>query len=259
MDNIPFVWLIERGYENVVAICPFCQKKIVFNRRSDLDALSPITYKTVQCLNPECKKVFLIKGDIINQAYEILIFDCEKLKGEKRYSACILNLAQSLEMFFTLYLRVYLLYKPFANERTSDRTYLNKVDAMLTKKIKGFAFSGMRALFLNHIILTKVLMKRNAISLKESEAILHQLHTNNPSRDLLLQVPDPNLAEQLIRVVDTKIDTMRNNVVHKSGYRPSLKEADAALLEARQLVYGLLPFLSPLVDSVNAYFLDIPS
>jgi hypothetical protein len=36
MDNIPFVWLIERGYENVVAICPFCQKKIVFNRRSDL-------------------------------------------------------------------------------------------------------------------------------------------------------------------------------------------------------------------------------
>jgi hypothetical protein len=242
---------IEMSYENIVAVCPFCGERNTFNRVSDLNDLNPIASKEVQCSNNNCKMKFRINGDIINQPYELLIFDCYKLIQDKRYSYCILNLAQSFEMFFALYLRVEVLYKPFAQEGLYDYGYLNKVNDKLEKKIKDLTFSGMRALFLNHIIVTRILMKRNAASLHESETILSQLTTNDPNRDVLSQVNDPKLAQLLIQVSQTKIGEKRNKVVHKSGYRPSLIEVEESLSETQKILYGILSIFGFLVDDIN--------
>jgi hypothetical protein len=100
------------------AECPYCSHWNIFNRISDLNDTQPIAFKTVACTS--CHKRFTINGDHINAAYETLIFDCYKLMSLKRYSYCILNLVQAYEAFFSQYLRVELLYKPFARSGSYD-------------------------------------------------------------------------------------------------------------------------------------------
>lgn len=257
MDNIPYVSLVEMSYENVVAICPSCGLRNTFNRASDLKDLSPIMDKEVHCLNNKCQKLFRINGDIINLPYELLIIDCDKLKAEKHYSNCILNLAQSFEMFFALYLRVEILYKPFAQEEKYDLPRLKSAKANLTKKIKDLSFYGMRALFLNHIVLTRVLMKRRTASLQEAKTVLAQLTIYNPDHEILSQVDDPKFAQLLKKISVTKINDMRNKVVHKGGYRPSLTDVESSISEAKDIIYGLLPFLGQLTDHHEWYRWDV--
>ena len=253
MDTVPSVWLDDRNYENVFAVCPFCQQKSTFNRATDLNDLSTITDKEVRCLNKSCGKSFRIAGDIVNPAFELLIYDCYKLIEEKRYSYCILNLAQSWEMFFALYLRVEILYKPYAREGETDPVRLSKATTNLTNRTKEYTFSGMRAFFLNHIVLTRVLMKRNVESLDESQIILAQLTTNTPSIESLSRVDDPKLAPWLTKVSETHIGETRNKVVHKIGYRPSLAEVEKAISETQEIQNGLRSALGTLSDSRFRY------
>ena len=255
MDNI-YVWLEDKNYENVVATCPFCNHKNTFNRATDLKNLSMIMNEEVQCQNDSCRKPFRIVGDIANPSYELLIIDSYKLKAEKRYSYCILNLAQSFEMFFALYLRVEILYKPYAREGKLDPPRLKKATDNLAKKTKELTFSGMRALFLNHIVLTRALMKRNAASLDESEIILAQLTTNMPNQNTLSQVDNPTLMPWLIKVSKTQIGEIRNKVVHKSGYRPSLAVVEATISETEEILNGLRSVLGPLSDRQFRYRID---
>ena len=256
METTPYVWLYDKNYENVFAACPFCKQKNAFNRATDLNDLSPITDKEVRCLNKSCGKSFRIVGDIVNPAFELLIYDCYKLIEEKRYSYCILNLAQSWEMFFALYLRVEILYKPYGRERINDPVRLSKATANLTKRTRELTFSGMRAFFLNHIVLTRALMKRNAESLDESKIILTQLTTNIPSVETLSRVDDPKLVPWLTKVSETRIGEIRNHVVHKSGYRPSLAEVETAISETEEILNGLRPALGTLTDRQFRYRID---
>ena len=85
----------------------------------------------------------------------MLIFDCYELLERKQYMHCVLNLATAYETFFSLFLRVELLYKPFAAEvrlPSKKLEQLKKLSRKLEGKIKGHAFKSMRALFLRQII-----------------------------------------------------------------------------------------------------------
>src|SRR5690349_9162011 len=104
MTDVPYATKKETYYETFEAECPACGHWNIFNRVSDFKTVEPIAFKTVICL--DCQNDFNINGDQINSAYEMLIFDCYKLKSIKRYSYCILNLAQAYEVFFSQYLRV---------------------------------------------------------------------------------------------------------------------------------------------------------
>ena len=83
MENIPYAIETESSYENFIAICPHCKHKNVFNRIDDLKDTNPIDFKRVNCLSEACGKLFNINGDLVSQAYKMLIFDCYALKKEK--------------------------------------------------------------------------------------------------------------------------------------------------------------------------------
>ena len=252
MEELVFAWIYEKNWETVKVICPFCGCVNIYNRATDLKELSPITSgNPVQC--DGCQKQFGIVGDIVNPDYEKLIFDCHELQKQKRYGHCILNLAQSFEMFFALFLRVELLYKPFSREKTSDIRRLEKAKEKLEKKIHSFTFSDMRSYFLNLIILTRILKIKTPSSLGEAEVVLSQLSTNHPSLNILSHINDSKFEDLLHKVSQTKIGELRNNVVHKSGYRPLKKEFDNALIETQEIQNGLLFFLGTLTDNYWAY------
>ena len=61
----------------------------------------------------------------------MLILDMPELYERKHYMNCILSLAQAYEVFFSLYLRVNLLFKPFGSDADRDIGMFNRLDEEL--------------------------------------------------------------------------------------------------------------------------------
>jgi hypothetical protein len=185
----------------------------------------------------------------------MLILDCHELKKEKRYCYCILNLAQAFEMFFSLYLRVHLLYRPFARHQLEDTDgddleQLNDLASMLYKATQDCAFAKLRNVFLNC-----VLTYQNVAFPGAAESIILTLPKlmQVPSDKLIDACSNPKLAALLKRVKDSKIGELRNKVVHQRGYRPTLAEVDTALKETRSIIFPLCRLLGIQGDDINWY------
>ena len=237
------------GYENIVVDCPVCNDEITLNRASDLHTFRPIAGANVSCY--KCGGEFWINGDSINERHEALLYDCHDHLVTKRYMNCILNVCQAYEMFFSLYLRVNLLYRPFTTDRHNGRASTDVLNARfreLASETKKIPFVRMRNIFLALSVGTG-----GPASLEEAKAYIDGLGARScPSDDELTVGRDKKTSELLLQVKRTKINEMRNDVVHKNGYRPDRSEAEGALKEARSVLFPLTSLLD-LHDDVNWY------
>ena len=77
MDHIPEGKDMKKTYENFTAGCPWCCHQNIFNRASDLKDFAPIDHRDVICF--DCSKPFYLAGDVIDPAYEMMIFDCAEI------------------------------------------------------------------------------------------------------------------------------------------------------------------------------------
>jgi hypothetical protein len=66
---------INATYENIEAECPECGNENIFNRMSDLRTRERIDERDVVCQFPECGKTFKIMADVINDAWDTMLFD----------------------------------------------------------------------------------------------------------------------------------------------------------------------------------------
>lgn len=250
MNDIPVAKDKCPGYENFVAICPWCNRESIFNRASDLCTFEPIDGRNVSCQNIDCSKSFRITGDLINNAHEMLILDCFELIERKHYMSCILNLTQAYEVFFSLYFRVELLYKPFAAGCSRNLAEMNLISEKLYNKIKDHAFARMRSLFLQH-----VLTRRPPKDLKQAEAVIAALPDcpGDPKDADIENLCDAKLVPLLKAIKATNnIHTLRNRIVHKQAYRPTRAEAETALQETRSILFPLTKHFR-LCDDINWY------
>ena len=249
MNEIPYTEKKRTSYENFVAQCPWCGQESIFNRATDLKDLRPVAFRTVSCLNPACGKQFNINGDSVNSAPEMLVFDCYELLQLKHYMNCILTLAQAYEVFFSLFLRVELLYRPFAHDIGKDKNHLNRLAEQLSEKVKEHNFAHMRALFLRQLICGP-----HPANLAEAEAAIAGLEDlpRDPKDTELEALDDKQLVALLKAIKSTTINTLRNRVVHKHAYRPTREEAEAALDETRSVLFPLIRRFG-LYDDVNWY------
>lgn len=247
--SIPVVNIEHANYENVIVKCPYCGCEIIFNRVSDLGTTEPIAGLNKRCLYEKCHQEIRIVNDSVNERHEMLIYDCYGLLERKQYMYCVLNLVQAYETFFSLFLRVELLYKPFALDRRLDR--LNNLSEQLARKIKRFSFHAMRKLFLCLVI--NQIAPRN---LDSSEKIIKSI-PKKPSRikDCNIDVvSDTKLRALLKNLKDVRINGLRNKVVHKQAYRPQRHEVECALKETRRVLFPLSSYLK-LYDDINSYSL----
>lgn len=246
---IPLAEETRVSYENFAATCPFCHIESIFNRASDLKTFSLIDSRDVVCLNQDCGKTFRITGDIVNAVHEMLIYDCYELIDRKHYMSCILNLAQAYEVFFGLYFRVELLYKPFGSDKKQDIDQFNQAANLLYRKIQKYTFAPMRSLFLRHLIEGQELR-----SLSESEELINKLpKTPQDIREKDIDsIRKPELVPLLRGLKTTQINILRNDVVHKAAYRPMREEVESSLAEARSLLFPLT-YILDLKEDVNWY------
>ena len=164
---------------------------------------------------------------------------------------CILNVCQAYEMFFSLYLRVNLLYVPFGSEHPKGGGSLDKLNDLFLKLSVATAkltFAPMRDIFLSLVI-----KPNRPSSLDESEAWIDALPNYACAEEAELEDPlDQQTSGLLIRIRRTQIHILRNKVVHKEGYRPMSSEAEGALREARLVLFPLTARLD-LHDDINWY------
>ena len=255
MDDATYAIRKHTSYENFEAECPYCGYWNIFNRASDLKDFVPIDFRRVYCLNGNCTKEFNINGDHVNAVYEMLVYDCHKLKQDKRYAYCILNLAQAYETFFSQYLRVELLFKPFARDGEDNLYQLNELAQQLYDYTKKYAFAQIRDIFLNRAVLCQ---KVN--SLEDATLIIKQLKPqkkrplpNAPSDIIIAELSDKHLSTLLRAVKHSKIAELRNQVVHKYAYRPKLEEVEDAIEETRKTLFPLGAHLDIHIDEINWY------
>ncbi len=237
----------DSGYENVIVDCPGCQHELVFNRASDLGTLKPISGKAVSC--EQCNRQFWLNGDHISERHETLLFDCHDLLGRKRYMHCVINICQAYEMFFSLYLRVNLLYKPFAlqyREIRNSIAILSQLSILLEKRTEKFTFNCWKAIFLRHMI-TSAAPK----SLDDAREVIKSIDRPTLVKDKEITSSFQGaLGMHLQTVKNTKVNNLRNKVVHKSGYRPTSETAEKMLQEARSILFPLTHILD-LHDDIN--------
>ena len=250
MAEIPYATEKEYTYENFIARCPLCGFRNIFNRVTDLRDTEPIGFREVVCLNDQCKQKFNINGDLVSPAFRMLVFDCYRLKEEKKYSSCILNLAQAYEVFFSLYLRVELLFRPFSQDPDQELNELNVLLLKLYEEIKAYSYRNLRNIFVNSVRLTC-----KPSSLEKAAKLINDLDklTDTPSDVDIADLPDSRLSQLLQMLKQSNINELRNQVIHKNAYRPSLDEVEAAIEETRGILFPLARYLSIDYDDINWY------
>jgi len=246
----PFVRSKSSTYENFYVDCPYCGFSNTFNRATDFQSFEPIARLQVTCHKKECAKSFFIGGDLVNPAWQMLIIDCQVLKSQKYYAYCILNLAQAFEIYLSLFLRVELLYKPYAQEGIHDLDHLNRLSEFLFCKIKKFTFNPLSNLFINMI-----LDPPNLRTLSEAESFINDLSSKAscPSDDLIRKLPDMKYSQILLDLKSPSVVTLRHQVVHKRAYRPTLQEVESSIDETQRILYAIDHKLGLLNDDLNYY------
>ncbi len=237
---------IDGNYEVVRVVCPVCTKRIVFNRRSDLDDLSSIAHKKVVCLAPECGAPFTISGDTVGPAYKMFYYEAYDFVKDKRYSFAVLSVAQALEVFFAHAVRELWLLKPFdvLHRGPGDLEALNSALTVLYEKTAKFPYEKMRNLFFHAALLprpTTVAQGRQLV-----DAITEKYPT--PSNEVLAAAPG-RLGSLLLALKMSSAHELRNRVVHQRAYRPSREEAEQAVKAVGDVLVPLASTLDVEFDS----------
>jgi hypothetical protein len=237
-------------YENFEVRCPICKHWNIFNRASELKTFNLICEQIVVCQNKQCQKEFLIGGDLINPAWQMLILDCELLKQQKRYSYCVLNLAQAFEMYFSLFFRVHFIYKPYGIEKSYESNRFADLSKMLFKTTRRLTYRKLRNIFMN-ILIEKI----KCTNLEESKNVINNFkdYFKDPTDKSLVDIHDQELNEVLLKLKNCKVSTLRNNVVHKYAYRPNLEEVEMAIEETIFILNRLDKCLGVLSDHPYIY------
>ena len=235
---IPYAKDKDMNYENFIATCPHCGFQNIFNRVSDLETVEPIGFKQVICLNSSCKKQFNINGDLVSENYVYLIMDCYDLLKNKRYMYCILNLCQACEMFFVRAIEVKLIYQPFKDKVLQrDCDQLNDLCKKLHTKIKKYPFGSLQHVFFDLYLNDKVFQ-----SLKSIEDYINTIdcRKNKTPQDAQIDLyPNINARELFKKMKLTNINEIRNDVVHKRGYRPNRVTVEKNIESIREIILGL--------------------
>jgi hypothetical protein len=123
---------------------------------------------------------------------------------------------------------------------------------LLYKKIKNASYYHLRNIFLNIIAQDIRINDINDARLK----ISNLLNMNKePSNSDIEDVTDPSLRDLLLKLKNSNINKLRNEVVHKYAYLPSQNEVELALEDTRCILFGLATKLGICGDDIYSYLI----
>jgi len=223
------------GYENIYVDCPYCKKENIFNRMSDLKTNRCIVSLNVIC--QFCKKEFHISNDkLIYPKFQSILDELEVIKKQKNYRLYILTLCQGIECFFEQAIMNKILDRNAAlrNEegKIDIKRYNEEQDKLYKKTIYDLCQKGSKK---NEF--------KNA-TFNDLRIIFLYIFDDERKNDNgnLKKLKEDKREKSFKAIEDTKINEIRNKVIHKQAYRPSLEEIEKFndLIEA---IYWLQSYL----------------
>jgi len=236
---------MRTDYENFIAVCPICDFENIYNRITDLKTIEYIDFMTVNCFN--CNRDFNINYDCINNAYEYLIFDIAELKKQKRYMYCILNLAQAIEVFLYHSIKVKLLLQPFKDRLITSFEGFNSLETRLEKKFDKFTFVHLKNIFFKIYLGVASLSSEAEITTFLEKVNEHRKGSPDKIEEYIKEYSkrssDRRLVDLFSKLNLSKVHSIRNEVVHKYSYRPTLQQVEECEKETRDIVFRLSAIL----------------
>ena len=171
----------------------------------------------------------------------MLLFGCFALVERKEYMQCVLSVAQAYEVFFSHFVHVQLIYRPYAHDGSRDLPRLNCLSQQLYNRVHQLTFVPMRRLVLR--LAVDAVAPASLAAAEVAIAALPKKSREVPDvpRERIEAMPDDPLKVKalLLRLLDADVNTLRNRMVHKDAYRPTREEATHAHDEAREILHGL--------------------
>ena len=221
------------GYENIYVDCPYCKKDNIFNRISDLQNNNCISrLDNIKC--QFCERDFSILGDTItNTKFRWFIDELPIFKKRKEYRLYILNLCQGIECFFSQAIINKLIYRNSDLRDEAGKIILekwNKARNDLDKKTV-YDLIGKDS---NELLKTKKDKRKEIIFKKASFDQLCQIFRFQYGEEKekvndngnLSKMKEDKRKEFFELIEKTKVNEMRNKIIHKQAYRPSLGEIE---------------------------------
>jgi hypothetical protein len=151
----------------------------------------------------------------------------------------VLSATTAYELFFSHFLRVELVYRPSRRDHLTQRddiAWLNATATSLRDKTARCTFAPMRRIFLRLAI-----DGARPATLSAAEACIANIQVKPPAidRSEIERLADEPFRKLLLAVHDATIADLRNNIVHKTAYRPQLGETKAAVDDANHAIFGL--------------------
>lgn len=248
----------EANYENIYVDCPYCYKELIFNRISDLKSIMPITRKELKCQNKDCGRVFIVFGDrVTSSRYRWFLDDLDSLKNQKKYGLYVIALCQACEMFMHQAIINKLID---ANPIYRDEDGYFKFTYNTKKTENGVDEIGIYEKFCNKkeceitnngLDRHKKYMELTFFGLMELFLYVFKNAKNNKLPTLKKMKKDKRL-ESFSMFENTDIHQIRNKVIHKNGYRPSLND-----IEKYDKLISSIYWLSTYLDVHDSlYFLN---
>ena len=228
-------------YENIIVSCPNCNIQNIYNRVSDLKTIEPIDFLSINCLS--CGVDFNINFDMIKEKHEFILFDIREAKKRKDYRYCILLIAQSLEAFLNHAILYAILHNPKENKILRGAQDLNQVSQSYHKEIKPLTFYPMRILFYQIYLYDKIFSNKEDIIDFIQNIKTRQLKNPKEIEENISNYPDKKKAELFLVLNKTKIPDIRNKIIHKFVYRPTLQEVEECLKDLETIIYDFDDYL----------------
>lgn len=222
-------------YESYEVACPICGKWNIFNRMSDIGSINVASGKTVKCLH--CNKDFLIIGDKLNLKYEYFLEGCDDLIKQKNYMYCIIILCQSCEAFFMKCIDIKLLWKPYRSGVFGGYKGNKDFDDFAGKihdRFDKFTYQKLLNVFFDLYLNNKNFKNEDDISNYLDN--LSELSKSEPSKKEIETKSTGTQRNLFLELKELKINEIRNDVVHKDGFRPSLVDAQNYLNKVRRII-----------------------
>ena len=218
------------GYENIYVDCPYCKKENIFNRISDLQNNNCMSrLDDIKCQS--CGQDFSILGDAITNAkFRWFIDELPIFKKRKEYRLYILNLCQGIECFFSQAIINKLIDRNFGLRDETGEIIIDKwneakndLDKKTVNNLSGKG-SGLSK--------TKKDKSKEVIFNKASFDHLRQIfifqYKKGKEKDNgnLSKMKEDKRKEFFGLIKKTKVNVIRNKIIHKQAYRPSLGEIE---------------------------------
>jgi hypothetical protein len=229
---------LDFTYENVSCNCPRCNAKNIYNRVSDLKTLEQLDFVTVKCSHCEIK--FNIEGDTINDTYELILMEVHEAKRKKEYRNCILLLTQALETFLNQTIENAVLNERILIKGCKSIGEYNGIKKKYFDKLEKLTFTPMKILFYDIF-----LNKRKFKSKEEIENFIDEImpgklrnlteELNQKIQTDIKNFPDKSISEMFNILNKTRLHEIRNKVIHKFVYRPSLQEVEECFKDVENI------------------------